>query len=171
MTMKALQLTNFEWVFTTSAPEETQKLGFVIGELVMPGDWIGLSGDLGAGKTCFVKGVARGLSADPTALVTSPTFVLLQIYPGRIPLYHFDLYRIHALSELSDIGYEEYWEGDGLCVVEWPDQVPDSNPGRGLLLSFVIVDENVRTISFRAEDPRGQELLSKVAASLRGELG
>lgn len=106
--------------------EQTLKLGEIIGKSLKPGSIIALVGDLGAGKTVLVKGIAKGLEVleEPN----SPTFVIMNSYQGRIPLYHFDLYRLSDEEELLGIGYEEYFFGDGVAAVEWADRVKDIFP-------------------------------------------
>lgn len=107
------------------SPEETRGLGVRLGQLLLPGDVILLQGDLGAGKTAFTQGVGAGLGVRET--VNSPTFTLLKEYMGRIPLYHFDLYRIEETEELYALGFEDYFGGEGACVVEWAErgETPD----------------------------------------------
>src|SRR5688500_15515044 len=105
-------------IVRTSSPEETMELGAKLGALARPGWVVGLSGDLGAGKTTFVKGVARGLGADPAG-VTSPTFTFLHVYEGRIPVYHLDLYRLETADQVRDLGVDEFIGGNGLALVEW----------------------------------------------------
>lgn len=102
----------------SASPEETFALGRAMGERVQPGQIICLNGDLGVGKTVFTQGLAAGLGiAEP---VNSPTFTILQVYEeGRIPLYHFDVYRIADVEEMEEIGYEEYFYGSGVCLIEW----------------------------------------------------
>ncbi len=102
-------------------------------------DVIGLEGTLGAGKTCFVKGLARGLGVAETERVTSPTFVLLRRYAGRLTLYHFDAYRLEGADELEAIGCAELFEAGGVSVVEWADQVAACLPRRHLWLSIFVV--------------------------------
>lgn len=101
-------------------PDDTQTLGHKIGNLSLPGDLILMTGELGAGKTCFTQGVLNGVGS--LEHVRSPTFVLVMEYNGRIPLYHADLYRISQTAELESIGIEEYFHSDGICVVEWADR-------------------------------------------------
>lgn len=100
-------------------PEETEKIGFEIGKNAKLGDIYCLSGDLGTGKTVFTKGFAKGLGI--TEYITSPTFTIVNEYNGCIPLYHFDLYRISSIEEMYDIGYEEYFFGNGVCLIEWAE--------------------------------------------------
>ena len=105
-------------IIESFSPETTALLGMKIGRQVMPGDVICLEGELGVGKTVFTQGLALGLGI--TDNVNSPTFTLIQEYhEGRIPLYHFDVYRISGPWDMDDLGYEEYFYGDGVCLVEW----------------------------------------------------
>ena len=113
----------------TNAPEETFAFGKMLGEQAKPGEVICLNGDLGVGKTVFTKGFAEGLGI--TEPVNSPTFTIVQEYhEGRLPLYHFDVYRIADVSEMDEIGYEEYFFSDGVCLIEWgtliEELLPDS---------------------------------------------
>lgn len=113
-------------IVSTSA-EETFSLGKQIGEGVTPGSVLTLVGDLGVGKTVFTQGLAEGLGI--TDAVNSPTFTIVQIYEeGRIPLYHFDVYRIGDISEMDEIGYEDYFYGDGVCLVEWANLIEELLP-------------------------------------------
>jgi tRNA threonylcarbamoyladenosine biosynthesis protein TsaE len=151
---------------TTRSPEQTRQIGRKLGEFCRSGDWIGLTGDLGAGKTCFVRGLAKGLEVPEGYQVTSPTFIIHQTYPGKIPLHHLDLYRIHTGMELVELGYHEIVEGDGVCAVEWFQNVPDAMAGFGLAIEIEIVDENTRIVGMAAIDNRGSELLSRLKESL-----
>ena len=112
----------------SSSPEETYAIGRRLGQLAEPGDIVTLSGDLGTGKTVFAKGFAEGLGiADD---VTSPTFTIIKEYTdGRIPLAHFDAYRIADPDEMYAIGYEDYLSGDFICLIEWPEMIEELIPG------------------------------------------
>jgi tRNA threonylcarbamoyladenosine biosynthesis protein TsaE len=103
------------------SPEETQAIGEQLGARLTPGAVVACTGELGAGKTCFLQGLARGLGV--TTDVTSPTFVLINQYRGRLPVYHLDAYRTGSLTELVDLGLEEMLQGDGVTVVEWADKL------------------------------------------------
>jgi tRNA threonylcarbamoyladenosine biosynthesis protein TsaE len=149
--------------FLSSGEEWTVRFGRRLGALAQPGDWLGLAGELGAGKTRLVQGLARGLGVDPAIPVTSPTFVLLQSYAGRLPLHHLDLYRLRAYEELVEIGYPELVEGSGVCVVEWWDRVEESRGERGLSIEFSILDERRRELALRPIGRRGRELLEALA--------
>ena len=110
----------------TASAEETERLGEILAPLLRAGDVVALSGDLGAGKTRLVQGVARGLGIADA--VTSPTFNLLLVHPAPVPLYHFDLYRLEREDELGDIGFFETIESDGVSLIEWGDRFPDALP-------------------------------------------
>jgi len=111
--------------FITTSPEQTEKVGQALGKVLQPGTIVAYEGDLGAGKTAFTRGLARGLGAEET--VTSPTYTIVNEYlSGRLPLFHFDMYRLGSSDELWDIGWEDYLERDGVCAVEWSENVADA---------------------------------------------
>ena len=111
--------------FTTTSPEETEAVGLALGQVLTAGAVIAYEGDLGAGKTAFTRGLARGLGARDA--VTSPTYTIVNEYlSGRIPLFHFDMYRLASSDDLFDIGWEEYLDRGGVCAVEWSENVADA---------------------------------------------
>ena len=111
--------------YFTASPEQTEKLGSLLAQQLQPGDVIAFSGDLGAGKTAFTRGLARGLGI--TEPVTSPTYTIVNEYlSGRLPLFHFDMYRLTSSDELFDIGWEDYLLRGGVCAVEWSENVSDA---------------------------------------------
>jgi len=116
--------------YETTAPEETFRLGYQLGTKLRGGEVIALEGELGAGKTHFVKGLAAGLGAEES--VTSPTFTLINIYQGRIPLAHFDVYRLPTPEALEELGYDEYFYGPGVTAVEWSDLIQGYLPAEYL---------------------------------------
>jgi tRNA threonylcarbamoyladenosine biosynthesis protein TsaE len=116
--------------------DETLKLGEIIGKSLIPGSIIALVGDLGAGKTVLVKGIAKGLGVQEEP--NSPTYVIMNSYEGRIPLYHFDLYRISSEDELFGIGYDEFFFGDGVTAVEWADRVQGIFPEDTIKIEITI---------------------------------
>ena len=114
-------------VIESFCPEDTFVLGQKIGELVKPGTVISLVGYLGVGKTVFTQGLAKGLGI--TEPVNSPTFTIVQVYDGgRLPFYHFDVYRIGDIEEMDEIGYEDYFYGEGVCLIEWADLIRELLP-------------------------------------------
>ena len=116
-------------IFETNSPEETFALGRRFGEAANPGDVCILIGDLGVGKTVFTQGIAAGLGIDEP--VCSPTFTIVQVYEGgRLPFYHFDVYRIGDPEEMEEVGYEDYFYGDGLSMVEWGNYITELLPPR-----------------------------------------
>ena len=109
----------------TRSPEETRALGAAMGRRIDPPAVVALTGDLGSGKTCFVQGLAEGLEAPPEFYITSPSYTLINEYPGRCPLYHIDLYRLDGVEDTADIGLDDALCGDGVAAIEWPDRLPD----------------------------------------------
>ena len=111
--------------YITNSPEETEALGAALGKVLTPGTVIAYKGDLGAGKTAFTRGLARGLGC--RELVTSPTYTIVNEYlGGRLPLFHFDMYRLGSSDDLFDIGWEDYLDRGGVCAVEWSENVEDA---------------------------------------------
>ena len=111
--------------FITHSPEETEKVGQALGKVLQPGAVLAYRGDLGAGKTAFTRGLAKGLGA--AEQVTSPTYTIVNEYlSGRIPLFHFDMYRLSSSDDLFDIGWEDYLDRGGVCAVEWSERVTDA---------------------------------------------
>ena len=147
----------------TRSPEETQGLGEALGKAAQPGDLILLWGELGAGKTCLVQGIARGLNVQEP--VRSPTFVLMTHHPGRLMLYHIDLYRLDNHLEVGDLGLDEYIESDGVCVVEWADKAPNLFPMDSLRIELGYGDdETTRTIRFHIKGTPNQAFLKTLLA-------
>jgi tRNA threonylcarbamoyladenosine biosynthesis protein TsaE len=129
------------------SPEETQAVGARLAESLGPGDVVALTGELGAGKTCFTQGLARGLGV--TARAVSPTFVLVGEYRGRLPVHHVDAFRTESLTELLDLGLEELFSGDGVTVVEWADKLLALLPPRTVHVHIEGVGDEPRRITVR----------------------
>lgn len=140
----------------TSSPAVTEACGQALAPLLRPGDVLVLSGDLGAGKTQLTKGVARGLGV--TSPVTSPTFNIMRVHAGRLPLYHFDLYRLEDAEQLEDIDYWGTLESDGVSLVEWGDRFSSAIPAECVIVRFTIVGDTEREIELEPRGPRGAEL-------------
>ena len=137
-------------ILSTKAPAETKRLGERIGKLLLPGDTVALIGELGSGKTVLTKGIARGLGIKGNP-VRSPSFVLIKEYPGKVPLFHFDLYRLKKSEELNTIGYEEYFSGKGIVVIEWAERAKNFLPEEYLEVKLSIINKNERKICLRAK--------------------
>jgi len=148
----------------TAAPHETGLFGERLGTLLQAGDVVGLNGPLGSGKTCMVQGIARGLGVPDEQYVRSPTFIILNIYSGRLPIYHLDLYRIASLEELEEIGFREAIEGGGVSVIEWADRVRGTLPREHILLTIQHQGGDRRLLSASAEGERYRLILRDVAA-------
>ena len=121
----------------TSSPEQTWEIGRLLGILLEAGDTVCLYGDLGAGKTNFAYGIARGLDVQEQ-YITSPTFTFVNEYQGRVPLYHLDLYRLKGPDELENIGFDEYIESDGVTVIEWAERAADELPVESLSVYLLV---------------------------------
>ncbi len=142
--------------FNTASEAETVSAGALLAPRLRAGDVLALTGDLGAGKTHLVQGVGAGLGVD--APITSPTFTVLAVHAGRLPLYHFDLYRLECEDELEDIGFYETLEGDGVSMIEWGDRFPHALPDDHLLVAIERTGEDTRRIRLEPSGPRGAAL-------------
>ena len=160
-------------VLQSDGPDSTFELGRRLGELLAPGDVVGLVGDLGAGKTLFTQGVAAGLGCDPRYRVSSPTFTLINEHPGELPLIHVDLYRLDDVDEMVEIGLFEHFGGPGVCLVEWFDRLdPAERPRDRLELALEIVGDTERQLVARGCGERHERLLASfLAQSTRREPG
>jgi tRNA threonylcarbamoyladenosine biosynthesis protein TsaE len=134
-----------EWFFSVSDETGMVRLGELIGLSLQGGMVLGLSGELGAGKTRFVKGLAKGMGIDPED-VTSPTFTMISEHNGRLPLYHMDFYRFEKNRDASEIGVDEYFEGSGVCAIEWADRLPDILPPDSIRIRITVKAEGIRDV-------------------------
>ena len=136
--------------YITNSPAETEKLGAALANVLTPGTVIAYRGDLGAGKTAFTRGLARGLGCDE--LVTSPTYTIVNEYlGGRLPLFHFDMYRLASSDDLWDIGWEDYLDRGGVCAVEWSENVTEAMEG-AVSVTIDVLGENTRRITISGGD-------------------
>jgi tRNA threonylcarbamoyladenosine biosynthesis protein TsaE len=141
---------------------QTVVLGERLGALMEEGDFIALTGELGSGKTQFARGVAAGIGVDPAVPVTSPTYTLMNIYHGRLPLYHFDIYRLAGAQDVADLGFEEYFYGTGVCLVEWPERLGCLLPEERLTVRFDYLEDSSRNISFEPYGERYEEIVKNL---------
>ena len=147
--------------FLTKSPEETRALAARLGALLSPGDTLCLIGDLGAGKTTFTQGLALGLGLPADEPVNSPTFTLVSEHPGgRVPLYHFDVYRLPDSSGLYDLAFDDYLSGDGVVVIEWADKITDALPLERIDISLTPDTPDTRQIVMTALGVRAGEVLA-----------
>ena len=140
---------------------ETLRIGKRIGTFLRSGDVVALIGELGTGKTHLIKGLAAGLGVKKTAYMASPSFTLINEYPGRIPFYHVDLYRLESEEEAQDAGVEELLQGEGVTAIEWADKIPSLLPRERLWISLRSVGEQARSIEITGKGVRYETLVKK----------
>jgi len=137
------------FVLISNNPGETFRIGKILGRFLKGGDCVALTGELGAGKTSLTQGIARGLGVSDRYAVTSPTFTLINEYPGRdIPLFHLDVYRLTGPADLDETGYDEYLLGNGVLVIEWAEKILAAVPDDALFIVMSALDESVRKMEF-----------------------
>lgn len=146
--------------FKSTSVDETIGFGRKLGMLLSPGDTIALVGELGAGKTTLVKGIVQGLGVTDRRVVKSPTFALVHKYEGRIPIYHFDAYRLEDGEEMLDIGSDEMIYGNGVAIVEWADKVSGYLPKECLKITLTAVSENERSIEICGYGSRYNKIIN-----------
>ena len=146
--------------FKSAGVDETTRFGERLGMLLSPGDIIALNGELGAGKTTLVKGIVRGLGVTDMRAVKSPTFALVHKYEGRIPIYHFDAYRLEDGEEMLNIGSDEMIYGDGVALVEWANKVLECLPEEYLKITLIAVSENERSIEISGYGKRYDKIIN-----------
>ncbi|MFB3925746.1 MAG: tRNA (adenosine(37)-N6)-threonylcarbamoyltransferase complex ATPase subunit type 1 TsaE [Syntrophales bacterium] len=138
----------------SESPEETLRIGRIVGENLKGGDIVALIGELGSGKTCLTQGIARGAGVSERYQITSPTFTLVNEYPGRIPFVHLDIYRLSGSRDLVEMGYEDYFYGGSVVVIEWAEKIGDLLPGETIYINLEYLDENRRKILISGENDR-----------------
>ena len=145
---------------TTGSSRETEELGFSIGSLLQPGSFLALQGDLGGGKTCLTRGVVAALAPQSAHLVASPTYAIMNSYPGRTPVYHFDFYRLAGDDDIAELGFEEFFYGDGVCVVEWSERIGELLPPDVLTLLFEYAGDDRRQITISSSGQKSETVLA-----------
>jgi tRNA threonylcarbamoyladenosine biosynthesis protein TsaE len=149
--------------------DATLAFGRRLGKLLFPGSVVALVGPLGAGKTHLARAIAEGLGLVDSRVVTSPTFVLIQEYEARLPVYHFDAYRLQTAAEFFDLGVHEYFEGSGVCLVEWADRVPACLPDQFLKICILPTGETTRQLLVESHGERYAPLLEALRTATKGE--
>ena len=146
---------------TSVSPLDTEQLGVRLGSLLEPGMLLALRGGLGGGKTCFTRGIVAGAAPASADMVASPTFAIMNEYPGTPPLFHFDFYRLKSEHEIAELGFEDYFHGNGISIVEWPERLGQLLPEDHLSITFELAGDDQRTITFEAFGNRSAIVLER----------
>jgi len=152
-------------VFQTKSSAETIRIGKSIGSRLLPGDVVALVGELGAGKTQFIKGMATGIGVGKPTYISSPSFTLINEYPGRIPFYHIDLFRLEWEKEAEELGLEDYFQGKGITAIEWADKIPSFLPKEMLSIHIAYTGEKTRSIEILGKGKRFLNLVNQIQSS------
>jgi tRNA threonylcarbamoyladenosine biosynthesis protein TsaE len=151
-------------IFDTQNPPETVRLGKRIGRLLRPGDVVALVGELGTGKTHLIKGLAAGAGIRKSSEVSSPSFTFIHEYPGKVPFYHIDLYRLNSEKEAEDLGLEELLGSPGITAIEWADKISAWLPDERLLVRLSYVGEHSRSIEVLGSGKHYEEIVKALSA-------
>ena len=151
-----------EWSTWSRSARRTMNLGTSLGRLLQGGEIIGLKGELGAGKTCFVRGVTQGLDVRAETWIRSPTFTLINEYQGRVPIYHIDLYRVSEPGQADGLNLREYLYSEGVSLIEWFEYLADTEVDEYLEVLFAHVSENQRKIHFIAHGEQYDRIIEKL---------
>ena len=154
-------------VIKTNRVSETLRIGKRIGAFLQSGDVVALVGDLGTGKTHVIKGLAAGVGVKKTASVSSPSFTLINEYPGKIPFYHVDLYRLQTEIEAEELGLEEIFQGRGITAIEWADKIPSLLPAETLCIRLRYIGAHTRSIEITGMRKRYQRLMEDLEAHIQ----
>jgi tRNA threonylcarbamoyladenosine biosynthesis protein TsaE len=146
-------------VFQTQSTSETIRIGKIIGSLFLSGDVVALVGELGTGKTQFIKGLAAGVGVGKPTYISSPSFTLINEYAGKVPFYHIDLFRLKSEKEAEELGLEEYFQGGGITAIEWADKIPSLLPQEMLWIYIHYTGKHTRSIKMVGKGKRYEELI------------
>lgn len=150
-----------EATFFLTSPEETRRLGYLLGRRLGPDSVVALVGDLGAGKTCLIQGLAQGLEVPEDYVVASPSFTLAHEYPGRVPFYHLDVYRLEGF-DFYETGLDEYFTRQGVVAVEWADKIKDTLPQPYLEVELHLVESGGRWAVLRGQGEDYRQIIKKI---------
>lgn len=148
-----------QWAVISRSAEHTRRLGIRLGKLLQGGEIVGLVGELGTGKTCFVRGLTEGLGVNRETWIRSPTFTLVNEYHGRLPIYHIDLYRIESTGELEELNLREYLYSNGVSLIEWFEYFPAGEVGDHLEIELAFRESSKRQVTFSPYGTRYEELV------------
>ena len=154
-------------VIQTRSASETFRIGKTIGSRLLPGDVVALVGELGTGKTQFIKGLAAGVGIENSAYISSPSFTLIHEYLGEIPFYHMDFFRLERELEAEALGLDEYFQGRGITAIEWADKIPSLLPEELLFICIAYVDKNIRSLEIAGNGKRYLNLVDQIQSSER----
>ena len=150
-------------VLQSSSPAETEELARRLGAITAPGMFIALCGALGGGKTCFTRGFVAAAAPGSAHLVASPTFAIMNEYPGIPTVFHFDFYRLTSADEITELGFVEYFQGTGICIAEWAERLDGLLPSDRLHITFTHGGDDQRTITIDAHGSAAKALLARIA--------
>jgi len=141
---------------------QTEEIGRMLGASLHAGVFLALHGDLGGGKTCFTRGVVAGHSPDSAHLVASPTYAIMNEYPGSVPVYHFDFYRLTSADEIAELGFDDFFTGSGVCIAEWSERLGEMLPQDHLGITFEHAGDDHRRIRFESRGVNSCRLLANL---------
>lgn len=154
---------------SSRSSRETEEVGRLLGPLLPPGSFVALAGDLGSGKTCLTRGIVAGAAPASAHLVASPTFAIMNEYPGPTPVYHFDFYRLSTTGEIAELGFDEYFRGHGICICEWSERLDELLPADHLLVTLEHGGDDLRSLTFEAAGAEMVEVLARFAGLVERE--
>ncbi len=148
--------------FVTTSPEQTEQLGRTLGNYLKKGAFIALYGDLGGGKTCFTRGIVATAAPESLHLVASPTFAIMNEYPGSVPVYHFDFYRLTSDHEIAELGFDDYFNGNGICIAEWAERLGNMLPPEHIKVLLEHAGDDTRRITLSTSNAALQALIKRL---------
>ena len=156
-------------VVLSRSAAQTEEIGRTVGTLLHKGAFLALYGDLGGGKTCFTRGVVAALTPESAHLVASPTYAIMNEYPGPVPVYHFDFYRLTSGDEIAELGFDDYFQDNGVCIAEWSERLGDTLPPDHLSITFEQDGGDRRKIVMQARGTDSQTLLAKIKRQMNSQ--